>query len=216
MALHESEHKQQYFGENYVQELEQKAALLPRSIKWSFIGGLQSNKCAALAHIPNLWSVNSVDRIKLVDALEKGRRAWAESAAVEAQDKEDTRLRVFVQVNTSGEDTKSGVSPGSQVVDICKHVQAQAHLKLQGLMTIGALARSRASGQGEEENEDFNVLVRERDGVAKQLGLDPALLELSMGMSQDFEPAVRMGSSEVRVGSTIFGDRPPRSEAKIV
>jgi len=78
-------------------------------------------------------------------------------------------------------------------------------------MTIGAIARSKETGKG-EENEDFVCLRRERDRLEAELGVE---LELSMGMSEDFEGAVSMGSAEVRVGSTIFGERPPKGEAVV-
>lgn len=81
-------------------------------------------------------------------------------------------------------------------------------------MTIGAIARSQAT-TAENENEDFEALREQRDLVAKELGLSPESLELSMGMSEDFEGAIAQGSSEVRVGSTIFGQRPAKSDAKI-
>jgi uncharacterized pyridoxal phosphate-containing UPF0001 family protein len=80
-------------------------------------------------------------------------------------------------------------------------------------MTIGAIARSKATGEG-EENEDFKCLKEERDRVEKELGLE-GKLELSMGMSEDFEGAIAVGSGEVRVGSTIFGTRPPKDQAVV-
>ena len=91
-------------------------------------------------------------------------------------------------------------------------------------MTIGAIARSRATASGEDvENEDFAALRAQRELVVRELGIedwdgdgDGDGLELSMGMSEDFEGAVRMGSSEVRVGSTIFGERPLKADAKII
>ncbi len=82
-------------------------------------------------------------------------------------------------------------------------------------MTIGAIARSRAT-TAEVGNEDFAALAAQRDLVAAALGVEPRGLELSMGMSDDFEGAVTMGSSEVRVGSTIFGERPTKADAKII
>ena len=93
------------------------------------------------------------------------------------------------------------------------------HLKLAGLMTIGAIARSKATGEG-EENEDFRVLKDERDRLVEELGLGRGRegeggLELSMGMSEDFEGAIAMGSDEVRVGSTIFGTRPAKEDFKV-
>lgn len=84
-------------------------------------------------------------------------------------------------------------------------------------MTIGAIARSAATGTGEDaENEDFRLLREQRDLVARELGIVDRELELSMGMSGDFEGAIVMGSSEVRVGSTIFGERPAKGDATIV
>lgn len=123
-------------------------------------------------------------------------------------------LRVLVQVNTSGEESKSGVEP-KDAAALCRHVREQCpHIKLAGLMTIGAIARSQATTP-EPENEDFIVLRDTRDNVAKELGLGPEELELSMGMSSDFEGAISMGSDEVRVGTTIFGTRPPKKDAKV-
>lgn len=82
-------------------------------------------------------------------------------------------------------------------------------------MTIGAIARSKATTT-DTENDDFITLKEQRDLVTKELGLEEGRLELSMGMSEDFEGAIKLGSGEVRVGSTIFGERPARADAKIV
>lgn len=81
-------------------------------------------------------------------------------------------------------------------------------------MTIGAIARS-VETTPENENEDFLLLKEQRDLVGKELGLDREL-ELSMGMSEDFEGAIAMGSHEVRIGSTIFGTRPAKADAQIL
>jgi PLP dependent protein len=125
------------------------------------------------------------------------------------------KLNVHVQVNTSGEDSKSGCAPGADTVELCRLIVEKCpNLHLLGLMTIGAIARSVATTP-ENENEDFDCLRGQRDLVAQELKLEADKLELSMGMSEDFEGAIAMGSSEVRVGSTIFGIRPPKSEAKI-
>lgn len=126
------------------------------------------------------------------------------------------RLSVHVQVNTSGEDAKSGCAPGPDTVALCREiVESCPSLNLLGLMTIGAIARSKAT-TAETENEDFVTLKQQRDLVAKELGLGEDSLEMSMGMSEDFEGAIKLGSSEVRVGSTIFGQRPARADAKII
>lgn len=208
LALHQpSNPTQTHFGENYVQELLEKSKLLPRSIRWHMIGGLQSNKCKQLAEqIPNLWCVSSVDSEKKANELEKGRRALLE------KDQDAEKLRVMVQVNTSGEEAKSGVEP-TDTTALCKHIIDKCpHLELFGLMTIGAIARSKETTP-ENENEDFVCLRDTRDRVAEELGWEKSKLELSMGMSADFEGAIKMGSDEVRVGSDIFGERPQKKDA---
>ncbi|KAI5372123.1 hypothetical protein J4E82_009179 [Alternaria postmessia] len=212
LALHQpSNPTQTHFGENYVQELLEKSKILPRSIQWHMIGGLQSNKCKQLAEqIPNLWCVSSVDSEKKANELEKGRKALVEKDG----DKVEGKLRVKVQVNTSGEEAKSGVEP-SDTLSLCRHIIDKCpHLQLSGLMTIGAIARSKET-TAENENEDFVALKETRDQVIKELGWREEQLELSMGMSADFEGAVKMGSDEVRVGSQIFGERPQKKDAVI-
>lgn len=124
-------------------------------------------------------------------------------------------LNVHVQVNTSGEDSKSGTTPGAETLELCRHIHKECeHLHLLGLMTIGAIARSRATTK-ETENEDFLALKKERDEIATQLDVRSDSLELSMGMSSDFEGAIELGSDEVRVGSDIFGERPAKADFKV-
>jgi len=163
------------------------------------------DKCKPLAsQIPNLYLVSSVDTLKKATQLDAGR------STISSADP----LNIHVQINTSGEDSKSGVAPGPETTELAKHIIDNCpHLKLLGLMTIGAIARSKATGEG-AENEDFKCLREEKERLEKELGLKEGL-ELSMGMSEDFEGAIGMGSGEVRVGSTIFGTRPPKSEAVV-
>ncbi|KAL8715168.1 MAG: hypothetical protein Q9220_001126 [cf. Caloplaca sp. 1 TL-2023] len=222
LALHSPPHHHLHFGENYLQELLQKASLLPRSIRWHFIGALQTNKCRPLAEqVPNLWAVESVDTRKKAEGLDKGRRAcWERMEKEEGGKGEREQLRCFVQVNTSGEESKSGVSSAQEeeVLALCRFIASEEecpHLKLQGLMTIGAIARSKGAAEEGKENEDFVVLREVRDMVAREMGIEKGELELSMGMSEDFESAIRCGSDEVRVGSTIFGERPSKQDAKV-
>lgn len=181
---------QRHFGENYVQELVSKAEQMPSDIKWHFIGPLQTNKAKALASIANLHVVETVDREKAASALEK--------AVVNVG--RDTPLNVMVQVNTSGEETKSGCVPGDSIQLARAIVNDCPHLRLVGLMTIGAPDTS-------DEPAAFKILKEERDAVAQALGSSVDSLQLSMGMSGDFEAAIKMGSNSVRVGSTIFGAR---------
>lgn len=225
LALHTSPAAHTHFGENYLQELLEKSRLLPRSIKWHFIGGLQSNKCVTLARdVRGLWAVESVDSEKKAALLDRG---WGErpeeevsaskTRANEYDEAGDARLRIYVQVNTSGEENKSGIAP-EQAPALARYIREKCpRLKLQGVMTIGAIARSRAT-TAENENEDFVALREARDRIVTELGLEgeDAKLELSMGMSSDFEGAIALGSDQVRVGTTIFGDRPPKNEAKVV
>ncbi|KAL6919626.1 hypothetical protein ACHAPO_004051 [Fusarium lateritium] len=209
LALHQGPTSHTHFGENYAQELTQKAALLPKTVQWHFIGGLQSNHCKSIGKIPNLFCVSSIDTSKKAQLLNTTR------ANLLSSEPDVPKIGVHVQVNTSGEENKSGCAPGEDTVALCREIiETCPNLRLLGLMTIGAIARSKATTP-ENDNEDFVSLKEQRDLVAKELGLDPESLELSMGMSEDFEGAVHLGSSEVRVGSTIFGQRPAKADAKL-
>ncbi|KAJ1732217.1 hypothetical protein LPJ61_002150 [Coemansia biformis] len=180
---------QRHFGENYVQELCDKAAVLPADIKWHFIGRLQSNKCKALAAIPNLWAVETVESVEKARLLDSAWRAAGRPLP----------LGVFLQVNTSGEANKGGVPVGEAAAAARAITDSCAGLCLRGLMTIGS-----ADGSQQRPNPDFVALVRLRDELQRATGAE---LELSMGMSGDFEHALELGATSVRVGSSIFGAR---------
>lgn len=153
--------------------------------------------------------MSSVDTLKKAQLLNKSR------GDLLASDPTTPKLNIHVQVNTSGEEAKSGCQPGAETAALCRAIlESCPNLHLLGLMTIGAIARSRATTP-ENVNEDFVALKEERDAVSKELGLEEGRLELSMGMSEDFEGAIALGSEEVRVGSTIFGERPAKGDAKI-
>ena len=183
---------QRVFGENYAQELIEKAPQMPDDVRWHFIGHLQSNKARGLvAGVPNLTCVETLDSKKLANKLDT---ACAESQRTEP-------LSVMLQVNTSGEESKFGLPPGEDCLDLARHVvEACPQLRLAGLMTIGKPDYT-------SEPENFLCLARCRDALYSALGLPAGSLELSMGMSGDFEQAIEMGSDNVRVGSTIFGAR---------
>ncbi|KAG0048638.1 hypothetical protein BGZ83_006429 [Gryganskiella cystojenkinii] len=188
---------QRNFGENYVQELEEKSKQLPSDIQWHFIGSLQSNKCKVVAAIPNLFVVETVDGSKKASTLDK---ACAAAARPEP-------LRIFLQVNTSGEETKSGML-ASEVLEVARHVVSTCpHLQLAGLMTIGSPNPDLENG----DNPDFKLLNECRATILEALKIND--LELSMGMSDDFPRALAQGSTNIRVGSTIFGSRPPFKSA---
>lgn len=182
-----------HFGENYVQELIEKAKELPKDIQWHFIGGLQTNKTKDLAkNIENLYAVETIDTIKKAKKL-NDTRAQVGGA----------KIGIFIQVNTSGEEQKSGILPGeelSQLVDVV--LKECPLLELRGLMTIGSYAASHDEG----ENPEFSVLSNCKAEIESKYSLTG--LQLSMGMSGDFQQAIRQGSTSVRVGSSIFGSRP--------
>mmetsp|Transcript_5917 Transcript_5917/g.19653 ORF Transcript_5917/g.19653 Transcript_5917/m.19653 type:complete len:257 (+) Transcript_5917:1-771(+) len=189
------------FGENYVQEIVEKAPLMPSDIQWRFIGHVQSNKARQLvAGVPNLTAVETVDSVKLANKLDA---AVAECAAARMKAfglSTNPPLQVMVQVNTSGEQSKFGVDPGDALA-LAKHIhETCGSLTFQGLMTIGMPDYT-------SKPENFTVLKKCRDDVSNGLGTDASKIELSMGMSGDFEQAIEMGSDNVRVGSSIFGAR---------
>lgn len=166
---------------------------LPTDINWHFVGSLQSNKSKLLTSIPNLYVLETLSTTKLADLLQKSLP-------------QDRTLRVYLQVNTSGEDSKSGLPlpPDSALLDLASHVRDKCpNLTVAGLMTIGSWEAS----HGEGENPDFMRLKAARE-VMQAAGFEG--LELSMGMSADFCEAVKEGSSSVRVGTRIFGARPKK------
>lgn len=179
---------QRDFGENYVQEgLAKIEALADLDLVWHFIGPLQSNKTGPVARHFD-W-VHGVDRLKIAERLSAARGEMG--VGVHA-------LQVCLQVNVSGEDSKSGVAP-AEVPALARAVAALPHLRLRGLMAI-------------PEPTDDLALLRSRFAQLRELlealqadGL--AVDTLSMGMSDDFEAAIREGATIVRVGSAIFGQR---------
>jgi pyridoxal phosphate enzyme (YggS family) len=178
---------QRIFGENYAQELVQKAQDMPDDVIWHYIGTLQSNKANSLVKsvvpVSKSLVVETVSTLKLANKLNNA-----------MQEFEDKKLEIFVQVNTSGEGSKGGVEPDA-VIELCKEIQANCEkLELKGLMTIGAVG----------DLSCFDTLVKCKEEVEKELDVP---LKLSMGMSGDFEEAIQRGADYVRVGSTIFGAR---------
>lgn len=139
-----------------------------------------------------LACVETVSTLKLASKLNRAAETWNEEAG------EQKKLGIYIQVNTSGEESKSGVTPGSEVVELVKQMSDECPLlSIDGLMTIGSPG----------DYSCFDTLVKCREEVADALGKDKNELELSMGMSGDFEEAIAKGATNVRVGSTIFGDR---------
>lgn len=214
---------QRYFGENYIKELEFKSNsqhILEQcpQIKFHFIGHLQASNVNTLLRVKKLHMIETIHSIKLADKLDKAIEKRKDDPLLEpvsfvGGDESNTssdRIKVLIQVNTSGEDTKNGVDP-ENVTELAQHILANCRwLQLAGFMTIG-----RYGGWPEESgpNKDFIRLNQVRETVAKNLGLNVEDFELSMGMSGDFQEAIELGSTNVRVGTMIFGERPPKGQS---
>ena len=174
------------FGENYVQELADKTEQLGElDIEWHFIGPLQSNKTKTIAHIAD-W-VHTIDRLKIAKRLSEQRPA------------ELKPLSVCVQVNISGEASKSGVLP-EQAISLCEQILPLPNLRLRGLMAIPA-----PEHDIHKQRATFAKLVQLKETINQQLNLQ--LDTLSMGMSDDMEAAIAEGATIVRIGTAIFGTR---------
>lgn len=182
---------QHAFGENYVQEaLAKQEALRDLAIEWHFIGPIQSNKCKFIA--PHFSWVHGVDRLKVAEQLSRLRPAEAGP------------LNVLVQVNVSGEVSKSGCAP-QEASALAHAVAGLANIRLRGLMTIIENVTDPAL-----QRAQFKRLRELADSLREEgLSLDT----LSMGMSQDFETAIREGATLVRIGTAVFGARAPKGLA---
>ncbi|XP_026527131.1 pyridoxal phosphate homeostasis protein isoform X2 [Notechis scutatus] len=165
MVIEAYNHGQRSFGENYVQELLEKASdsrILSScpEIKWHFIGHLQKNNVNKLIVVPNLFMLETVDSIKLADKVNS---TWQKKNSSE-------KLKIMVQINTSGEMSKHGLPPGELITTVEHILQKCPSLEFVGLMTIGSFGH-----------------------------------DLSKGPNPDFQ--IEVGSTNVRIGSTIFGER---------
>jgi len=171
---------QHAFGENYVQEaLEKMDALAGRQIEWHLIGPLQSNKTKLVAARFD-W-VHAVESGKVARRLSEQRPAGLPA------------LNVLIQVNVSGEGSKSGVAPG-EAVFLAKEIDSLPRLKLRGLMAIPEPGAEAAR-------------YRELKNLYEKLKSEFAFDTLSVGMSDDMEVAIAEGATMVRIGTAIFGAR---------
>jgi pyridoxal phosphate enzyme (YggS family) len=175
-------------GENYVQEAREKFdALVLYPVSWHFIGHLQSNKAKYAVRLFDL--IHSVDSLKLAHALDK-----------EAK-KVDKIQSILVQVNLSGEDTKSGIT-AAETPGLISEISRLENLLIKGLMTMPPYFY-----QPEKVRPYFAALRNLRDRLKEQSIPDLSMDELSMGMTGDFEVAIQEGATIVRIGTAIFGER---------
>lgn len=175
------------FGENYVQELVAKADQLTLPVEWHFIGHLQSNKVKPIAGIVSL--IHSVDRLSLAREID---RQWRQLGLV---------CSVLVQVNVSGESSKSGTTT-ADAVELIRSIAELSHIRITGLMTMPPFF-----ADPEYSRPFFRELKQLSQSVAHLAIPGVEMRELSMGMSGDFVQAIEEGATLVRIGSALFGSR---------
>lgn len=177
------------FGENYVQELVEKYNYFKNNNlnqpEWHFIGHLQTNKVKYI--VPFVDLIHSVDSIRLAEEINKRARA------------NNKIQNILLQINTSGEFSKSGCEP-DEAVNICKEILYFDNLKLLGLMTIGTFTDDET-----QQRKEFAILRNKLNEINNQLNLN--LKELSMGMTNDYAIAIEEGSTIIRIGTAFFGYR---------
>jgi PLP dependent protein len=187
------------FGENRVQEFSGKAAALRdlRDADWHMIGHLQSNKTAKAAEL--FAAIDSVDSLRLAQKLD---------AAAQQLGK---KLPVLIEINIGAETAKSGVKPQSKELEELLHSAVDLNqLEFRGLMTVPPF-----TDNPEEARPYFRKLRLLRDDIARRAFPCVSTETLSMGMSHDFEVAIEEGSTCVRLGTAIFGERPIMQKGEI-
>ena len=180
------------FGENRVQEFDDKAPAIKdlENTEWHLIGHLQTNKAKKAAEI--FHAIDSLDSLRLAQKLDQ---ATQPSRKI---------LPVLIEVNVGGEENKSGVSPdSSEMEELLQGAEKLGHLQVRGLMTIPPYTED-----AEGARPYFRKLRDLRDAIAARRLPRIQMDVLSMGMTHDFEVAVEEGSTCVRIGTAIFGERP--------
>lgn len=174
-------------GENYIQEARKKIEEIGGAIEWHFIGHLQSNKVKYAVDLFTM--IHSVDSVSLAEELNR------------AAEKRNKIIPVLVQVNISGEETKSGINP-EETARLLTELSSMDRLSVRGLMTMPPWFENQ-----EAARPYFIALRKLRDELSERHIKNITLRELSMGMSGDFEVAIEEGATLVRVGTAIFGPR---------
>jgi hypothetical protein len=177
-------------GENYVQEAQEKVGALEKRVSWHFIGHLQSNKARVAARLFD-W-VHSVDSLKLAEELSR------------AGKQQNKILPVLLQVNLGKEETKFGARE-EEVYRLLERMGSLPGVSIRGLMAMPPFFEN-----PEESRPYFRALRMMAEEVTKRQIPGVFMEELSMGMSNDFEVAIEEGATLVRVGTAVFGPRPPK------
>lgn len=181
---------QRMFGENHIQEMAAKAAALPKDIQWHFTGHVQTNKIKYMAPFVNL--IHAVDSFRLLREIDK-------HAA-----KHERRIDCLLQIHIAQEDTKYGLS-----VDECRHLLSEEpwrelqHVRITGLMAMGS-----NTDDMEQVRSEFKQIKNLFDEIKEKYFPDePSFCQISEGMTDDYPIAIEEGSTIVRIGSMIFGER---------
>jgi pyridoxal phosphate enzyme (YggS family) len=175
------------FGENYVQELMEKQAVLPSDIRWHFIGHLQSNKVKYIA--PYVYLIHGVDKPSLLDEIQK--------QAV----KNDRKISVLIQIHVAKEETKFGFSADEALSFFSDTIKDKySHIIFRGVMAMASFVEDQ-----QVLKDEFQSAKRVFDLLSPKMGSE--WRSLSMGMSSDWQLAVQEGSTMLRIGSTLFGSR---------
>jgi PLP dependent protein len=175
---------QRDFGENYVQELASKYELLPKDIRWHFIGHLQSNKVKYIA--PFVHLIHGIDSLKLLKEVNK------------QAEKLSKKLHVLLQVHIATEETKFGLDE-KELEQVLTHCSSFTNISIDGLMGMASF-----TDNTDQVRKEFQTLHH----LFSRHTASPHMFQtLSMGMSADYEVAVEEGSTMVRIGSLLFGER---------
>ena len=190
-AIHEAHGAGQIlFGENYLQEAAEKKMVVKDSVRFHFIGHLQSNKARIAAEIFDM--IETVDRVKIATALDRN------------LERINRKLDILVQVNIGYDTGKSGVLP-EKTAALLSDIKNCRYLRLKGLMTMPPFTNDH--NQTRTYFKDLRLLANELQ--AQEL-LPENHVELSMGMSADYQIAIEEGATLIRIGTAIFGQRPQR------
>ncbi|WP_302569886.1 YggS family pyridoxal phosphate-dependent enzyme [uncultured Clostridium sp.] len=177
---------QRDFGENKVQDLIAKKELLPKDIRWHFIGKLQTNKVKYLVN--NVYLIHSLSSIKLLEKIES------------EFSKNNSSVNALIQINIGREESKSGIYE-EELEDMIKAIEACNHVKVKGIMVI-------IPKGNDEENRYYFSKTKEIFNKLKDRNVKNISMEiLSMGMTNDYKIAIQEGATMIRVGSGIFGLR---------
>lgn len=181
---------QRIFGESRAQELKAKQKVLPKDIEWHFIGPLQSNKVKDIA--PFVHLIHSIDSLKLLEEVDKQAK------------KNERIIRVLLEIHVAQETTKHGLTP-----EECEALlQDEAFAQLTNIRLCGLMAMATLTDNEEEIRKEFRTVHHLFTSLKQTLCRDNAdFKEISMGMSHDYPIALQEGSTMIRVGTHIFGER---------